>query len=205
MLINPSCQNDRDFFLIFFFVFSYYGNNFFYFFSINLWSKFSYLFFMETKMSSCHRTFNNNKICCFFIFFIPEFQNNMGRFSGRYNGSDCNTTIFYISRKINRKPCSWYDKVSSRCNHFTYIRFIIIHCHHQIKTNDSLWRNLSCFIHLFMNRTFICFYWILIKIRFTKTNLRSRYRSGSTFFCDSSGQSAKTDTNAHTTLYDRDF
>ena len=91
---------------IFFFVFSYYGNNFFYFFSINLWSKFSYLFFMETKMSSCHRTFNNNKICCFFIFFIPEFQNNMGRFSGRYNGSDCNITIFYISRKINRKPCS---------------------------------------------------------------------------------------------------
>ena len=106
MLINPSCQNDRDFFLIFFFVFSYYGNNFFYFFSINLWSKFSYLFFMETKMSSCHRSFDHNKICCFFIFFIPEFQNNMGRFSGRYNGSDCNITIFYISRKINRKPCS---------------------------------------------------------------------------------------------------
>ena len=126
----------------------------------------------------------------------------MSGFLCGYNRGNRNIAVCCIRRQIHGKTCSRYDKVSSCCNYFAGIGFIIVHGYHKVKANNSIRWNRSRFLHFFMNGTFIGFYGILIKIWLFKTNLCGGDCSGSTFFCNCSGKPPKTDTNTHSTLYD---
>ena len=114
------------------------------------------LFSGKSKMSASLRTFDHYKIRISMIFFLPVFQDQCRRTGTGDDRCNCNVCIRNHCRKLQRQPGAGHNKICAGLNGLSYIGLIMIHCHHDIKPEDSIRCNLSRLLQFFLHCLQIC-------------------------------------------------
>ena len=171
---DASCQNDWNFFVKTRRILTADFNNITHLFFIDIKGIIGELIFCKAKMTTSKRSFNNHKIWCAVMLFLPIAKDYTRRFFSWNDWCKCWCLHRLIHlfhgicnnfRKINWKTCSAYKKICSCLNSSPNILFVMLHGNHNIKTDYAILAYFSCLIKFTFDCAKICLKRIFVKFR----------------------------------------
>ena len=139
------------------------------------------------------------------IFSVPEFQDHACGTGAGHDRGKLYSAFACQSWQFRRKPRSGNDKIRPGICRSLYIVLIMPQRHHDIKTDHALWRNFPRLLILLFDRAQVCRHGISVKIRLPVTDLGGGNNADTALLRHSPCQIPETDTDPHSTLYDRFF
>ena len=158
-------------------------------------------------MTSGFRSLNNKEICCSIILMRPHFQDQMCCSLRRNNR--CNLRSASLTdqlRQIHRKTCTADDHICACCHSLFHMLCIMFQRNHDIYTDKTIsLRDFFRSLDMLVDCSVVTCSLILLKSFLIITDLCCRNNSYSAFFRYCSCERASADSNAHTTLDDREL
>ena len=201
---NASCHDHRNVPSCFFFVFFIFADNRQDHLVIGFRCKSIQLFCGKAQVASGLGTFYHHKIRISFILSLPHPAQDCIGFQGRDHRSDLYIGTFCIFGQIHGKAGPGNDHICSGFYCCFYIFFITLSSHHDIKTYNTAIGNFSGCRQFFFHGPVIGLKRVLIKIRLPPPDLSGRDNADSAVGRYTAGQTGKTDSHSHSSLYHRD-
>ena len=202
---DSSCYDHRNVPSCFFFVFFVFTDNRQGHLVIGFRGKSIQFFCGKSQMASCFRPFDHYEIRISFILSLPHSAQDCIGFQGRDHRSNLYIRTFCAFRQVHRKPCAGNDHIRTGFYSSFHIFFIALGSHHDIKAYDTAIGNLSGCRQFFFHSPVIGLKRVLIKIRLPPPDLGGRDNADAAVGRHTAGQTGKTDSHSHSSLYHRDL
>ena len=170
---------------------------------VGISSQLGKLLHRESQMSSGQRSFHHHGVRGDVVLSVPHLADDHGRLHGGDDRGNPGLGSLHVLRKIYRQTRAGYDDIRAGLHGLLHVLCIISGGHHDIKTDDSLRRNLPCLLKLPADGTQIRPLGIFLKIRLAKADLCRGNDSDSPGLRHRSCKRRQTDPDSHASLYDR--